>query len=508
MISSSTSRVLPQQLDKEAAVANSTRQNTQRKVYDFPTKAEGKKLIVLDTSVLLHDPRSMFSFQEHDVFIPRQVLKQLDRLKKGQTDVARNARQVSRSIEDIFNGDKKLLRDGASMVEASGGSATGKLFYQVESLSFSLPKDLLDDEADRKIIAAACQLRQKRLSYSEVILVTKDINMRYAALGVEKGNIEAEDYQNDKVLLKDSDVLPTGYHTVAADFWDNLEVVESGKRGHHEFWRVRGDLCRQLDVNDCVHVEGQDLDARVKNHSSAEMTLERITDYRNDKHKVWGINARNIEQSYALNHLMNPDIDLTMLLGDAGTGKSICALAAGFEYIAGKHTHDDEKISKIILTRAMVPVGGEELGYLPGTVDEKFGPWMLALEDTKEALFNNAKKMGRWNDAAQNDQFKDQILIQPISLIAGRTLANSYVIVDEAQNLTPAQAKMLVTRAGFGSKFVLCGNLSQIDTPFLDEKSSGLANIAIRMRAHERVARVILRECVRSRLAALAVERL
>jgi len=482
--------------------------NVQRKIIEFPTKAEGKKLIVLDTSVLLHDPGSMFSFQEHDVFLPRQVLAQLDRHKKGQTDVARNARQVTRTIDAIFMGDKKLLRDGASMAEASGGSATGKLFYQVETLSFALPKDLLDDEADRKIIAVACQLRQKRLAYSEVVLVTKDANMRLSALGVERGNIAAEDYKSDKVLLKDSDVLPTGYHVVSKNFWDGLEVLEAGKKGHHDFWRVRGDLCGQLDINDCIHVEGENLYARVKKHSGAEMTLECITDYRNDKHKVWGISARNIEQCYALNHLMNPDIDLTILLGDAGTGKSICALAAGFEYLSGTITHDDQKISKIILTRAMVPVGGEELGYLPGTVDEKFGPWMLALEDTKEALFNNAKRLGRWNDVAQTDQFKDQILIQPISLIAGRTLANSYVIVDEAQNLTPAQAKMLVTRAGFGSKFVLCGNLSQIDTPFLDEKSSGLANIAMRMKAHERVARVILRECVRSRLAALAVERL
>ena len=481
--------------------------NAQRKIVDHPAKAEGKKLIVLDTSVLLHDPGSLFSFQEHDVFIPRQVLAQLDRLKKGQTDTARNARQVTRSIDTIFMGDKKLLREGASMVEASGGTATGKLYYQVEPLSFSLPKDLLDDEADRKIIAAACQLRQKRLAYSDVVLVTKDANMRYAALAVEKGNIEAEDYKSDKVLLKDSDVLPTGYHVVQKDFWDSLEVLESGKNGHHEFWRVRGALCGQLEVNDCLHVEGEHFDVRVKVRSGAEMTLERITDYRNDKHKVWGINARNIEQNYALNHLMNPDIDLTILLGDAGTGKSICALAAGFEYLGGAHTHDDEKISKIILTRAMVPVGGEDLGYLPGTVDEKFGPWMLALEDTKEALFNNAKKLKHWDKAAV-EQFGEQISIQPIGLIAGRTLANSYVIVDEAQNLKPTQAKMLVTRAGFGSKFVFCGNLSQIDTPFLDEKSSGLANIAMRMKSHDRVARVILQECVRSRLAALAVERL
>lgn len=486
------------------------RRSTQQKVVEFPVKAEGKKLFVLDTSVLLHDPGSMFSFQEHDVFLPRQVLAQLDRHKKGQTDVARNARQVTRTIDAIFMGNKKLLRDGASMAEASGGSATGKLFYQVETLSFALPKDLLDDDADRKIIAVACQLRQKRLAYSEVVLVTKDANMRYAALGVEQGNIAAEDYQNDKVLLKDSDVLPTGYCLAPENFWDGLEVLEAGKRGHHDFWRVRGDLCGQLEVNDCVYIESEKLGVRVKTkkHSGNELTFESITDYRNDRHKVWGINARNIEQCYALDHLMNPDIDLTILLGDAGTGKSICALAAGFEYLqGGKTTHDGEVISKIILTRAMVPVGGEDLGYLPGDVNEKFGPWMLALEDTKEALFNNAKKQKNWG-AAQVEQFNTQISIQPIGLIAGRTLANSYVIVDEAQNLTPAQAKMLVTRAGFGTKFVFSGNLSQIDTPFLDEKSSGLAYVVMRMKGHERVAHVILQECVRSRLAALAVERL
>src|SRR3989344_5275220 len=258
--------------------------NAQRKIVDHPAKAEGKKLIVLDTSVLLHDPQSLFSFKEHDVYLARQVHAQLDRHKKGHTDVARNARLVTRVIDSIFMDDKNLMKNGASMEEASGGSATGKLFYQMESLTFNVPKDTLDDEADRKIIAVTCALRRERRAYTKVVLVTKDTNMRYAALGVIGGNIAAEDYLNDKVLLKDSDVLPTGYYSKPEGFWDSVEVVESGKekKSHHDFWRVRGQLCHELAVNECVHTKdakGQDLLISVREHAGEEMVLERITDY-------------------------------------------------------------------------------------------------------------------------------------------------------------------------------------------------------------------------------------
>lgn len=483
-------------------------QHSPRKVVAF-SKADGKKLMILDTSVLLHDPESLFRFKEHDVFLPGPVLVQLDRHKKGQTDVARNARRVTRILDEVFKGDKKLLKGGASLVEASNASATGKLFFQMEKLEFALPRDLLDDDADRRIIGVACALRRERQDqYDKVVLVTKDMNMRFAALRVQNGDIEAEDYLTDRVLLKDSDVLPVGFQVLPKNFWDNLEVLESGKQGRQEFWRVRGPLCRQLSVNDCVYVEDGSLYAKVRKHSGAEMTLERVKDYQHNGNMVWGVRARNKEQSFALNHLTDPEIDLTILLGDAGTGKSLCALAAGFSHLRKTDTAQDHHgISKIILTRAMVPVGGEDLGFLPGDVNDKFGPWMIALEDTKEALFNNAIEFKLWNEAQVEERTK-QITIQPISLIAGRTLANSYVIVDEAQNLTPYQAKMLVTRAGSGTKFVFCGNLSQIDTPFLDEKSSGLAYLVMRMKGHERVAHVILQECVRSRLAKLAVEKL
>lgn len=486
--------------------------NTQRKVIAHPN-ANGKKLIVLDTSVLLHDPRSLFSFKEHDVFMTRQVHAQLDRHKKGHTDVAHNARLVTRIMDSIFKDDKNLMKNGASMEEASGGSATGKLFYQMESLTFSVPKDTLDDEPDRKIIAATCALRRERRAYTEVVLVTKDTNMRYAALGVVNGGIAAEDYLSDKVLLKDSDVLPKGYHTILKDFWESVEVVDSGKKDHHDFWRVRGQLCQELVVNECIHTKdakGADLFVRVREHTGVEMVLERITDYRLAAHSVFGITARNIQQCFAFSHLMNSEIDLVVLLGDAGTGKSLLALAAGFTHLPGNDRHHHlaggtRDISEIIMTRAMVPVGGEEIGFLPGTVDEKFGPWMNSLEDTREALSDNATKHGLWDDVAKEKQCK-AIKFQPISLTAGRTFANKFVIVDEAQNLTPTQAKMLVTRAGNGAKFVVCGNLSQIDTPFLDEKSSGLAYLVMRMKGREHIAHVILEECVRSRLAALGVQ--
>lgn len=491
-------------------MAQSSNQSSSAAVVRLPN-VNGRKLFVLDTSVLVHDPESLFRFQEHDIYFPRQVLAQLDRLKIGHTDVARNARQVTRMLDAVFNLDTKRMRDGVSLGEVSNAAASGKLFFQMEQLAYTLPKDLIGDEADRRIISVACKLRDTRKEYTDVVLVSKDANMRYAALAAAQGNkgvIKAEDYLKDKVLLKDSDILPTGYHALPPGFWNDFEKVESGKRGTHDFWKVHGRLTREVSVNEFVYLEDGSLFAQVKEQSGDTMTLERITDYRSNKNDVWGVHARNVEQNFGLNCLMDPEIDLVMLLGDAGTGKSISALASGLTHLSrGVSSGDNQGISKIIVTRAMVPVGGEEIGYLPGDVKDKFGPWMMALEDTQDALFSNAAKLRKWEEA-QIEKYKKSISIQPIGMIAGRTLANSYVIVDEAQNLTPYQAKMLVTRAGDGAKFVFCGNLSQIDTPFLDERSSGLAYLVMRMKGDRRVAHVILQECVRSRLAKLGVERL
>ena len=358
---------------------------------DTIANAPAKRLMVLDTSVLLHDPESMLRFQEHDVFLPGELLAQLDRKKSGQTDVARNARQVSRTLDEIFKGDQTLMRDGASLCEISHGAATGKIFFQMETLTFPLSKDLLYDEGDRRIIAVTCALRRERKQYSKVVLVTKDMNMRYAALRVEGGNIGAQDYLNDK--------LPTGFHVLPTDFWETHAVISSGKNGAHSFWRIQGSICQKVWINECVYLEDGSLFARVKERSDTDVLLETLTDYRNGRNTVWGIRARNREQNIALNHLMNPEIDLVILLGDAGTGKSISALAAAFAHLKrGRRTPDENEpgISHILVTRAMVPVGGEELGFLPGGVQDKFGPWMMAIEDTKDALFANALKYKLW----------------------------------------------------------------------------------------------------------------
>lgn len=516
---------------------------TQHKVVRLAqVQKNGRKLIVPDTSVLLHDPESLFRFKDNDIFLCRQVLAQLDRHKKGQTDVGRNARQVARTLNLVFGGNRALMRDGAPLEEPSKGSATGRLFYQFGPLTHPIPKDTLDDDADRKIIGVACALRRERPQYEEVILVTKDINMRYAALGITNvphGGILAEDYLYDRVLLKDEDVLPIGYYQLPDDFWDTHQEVSASKRGEHDVLYVKGPVAKEVRLNECVFIpNGQSYKVRELNGDT--VVLESVTNFMAQKNSIWGVTARNREQNIALNHLTDPSIDLTILLGDAGTGKTFCALAAGFEYLArmnahgarlehafpehGRQTHHTRRhsarrdgghedhqegarestVGRIIVTRPMVPVGGEDLGFLPGDVKEKFGPWTAAIEDAQEALIANARSRQEWDKAAID--FREKIKIQPIGLIAGRTLAKSFIIVDEAQNLTPPQAKMLVTRVGEGTKIVVCGNLSQIDALYLDEKGSGLAYLVMRLRGEKHVAHVILSECVRSRLAALAVK--
>lgn len=475
----------------------SGRQKTQ-KVVAFPS-ATARRLFVLDTSVLLHDPDALTRFKEHDVLIPRQVVAQLDRRKKDQTYVGSNARQVARALNELFNNDRALMKQGVPLVEYSSGSATGNLFVQMESLTFPMPKDILDDDADRRIIGVACALRRERHEYGKVVLVSKDTIMRLAALGVPKSDIEVADYHSDRVLLKDSDVLPSGFHLLSPEDWDAHELFETGQEGARSRWRIRGPLVRQAELNECVFLPDGTC-AKVRHREGDVIDLETATNYA--KHPVSGVTARNREQNIALGHLMDPNIDLTVLLGDAGTGKTLLSVASAFAHLG----RDD--VAQIIVTRAMVPVGGESerLGFLPGDADDKFEPWMMAIQDATEALLHNAGSHENKRDERQITRLRERIKFQPIGLIAGRTFARSVIIVDEAQNLTPHLARMLVTRAGEDTKMIFCGNLSQIDSPYLDERSSGLTFLVMRLRGQPHVAHVILERCVRSRLAKTAVD--
>jgi len=317
--------------------------------------------------------------------------------------------------------------------------------------------------------------------------------------------LAAEDYFNDKVL-EDTDLLYTGMRELPADFWDRHgKGMESWQHGGYTFYRVTGPLSHSLLVNEFVYQEGKGpgetpLYAIVKEVSGRTAVLQTLRDYSHNKNNVWGITARNREQNFALNLLMNPEIDFVTLLGQAGTGKTLLALAAGL-----MTTLEFKTYSEIIMTRVTVPVG-EDIGFLPGTEEEKMNPWMGALEDNLDVLNKTDDEAGEWGRAATRDLIRSRIKVKSLNFMRGRTFINKYLIIDEAQNLTPKQMKTLITRAGPGTKVVCLGNIAQIDTPYLTEGSSGLTYVVDRMKGWSHSGHVTLLRGERSRLADRAAE--
>ena len=455
------------------------------------------KLFVLDTNVLMHDPTSLFRFEEHDLFLPIMTLEELDSNKKGLSEVARNARQASRYLDDIVSNVAGKIDAGIKLQRHAADPATGKLFLQTQALDSSLPESLALGKADNHIIGVVMAL-QRQQPQRQVILVSKDINMRIKARAL---GLPAEDYFNDKVL-EDIDLLYTGVRKLPADFWDqHAKDMESWKKDGHTYYRVTGPLCRELLVNEFVYQEDErPLHAIVRERSDQTALLETIKDYTHQKNSVWGITARNREQNFALNLLMNPDVDFITLLGQAGTGKTLLTLAAGL-----MQTLESKVFSEIIITRVTVPVG-EDIGFLPGTEEEKMNPWMGALEDNLEVLNKSDEEGGEWGRAATRDLIRSRIKVKSLNFMRGRTFLNKYLIIDEAQNLTPKQMRTLITRAGPGTKVVCLGNIAQIDTPYLTEGSSGLTYVVDRFKGWEHGGHVTLQRGERSRLADHAAE--
>ncbi|OXR49242.1 MULTISPECIES: PhoH family protein [unclassified Pusillimonas] len=464
-----------------------------------------RKLFVLDTNVLLHDPNSLFKFEEHDIFLPMLVLEELDHQKKGMSEVARNARQVSRYLDGLV-AENKSLANGLVLDTLGNQEALGTLHFQTTALSSDLPVALPLGKADNVILGvvhALQQLHPKR----EVILVSKDINMRLKALSL---GLPAEDYYNDHVL-DDSDLLYEGVMPLPDNFWTKHgKDVESWQQGGTTYYRIKGPLCAQLIVNEFVYLEGElPLYAQVKEVSGKTAVLATLRDYSHGKNNVWGITAKNREQNFALNLLMNPDCDFVSLLGQAGTGKTLLALAAGLT-----QTLETRRYTEIIITRATVPVG-DEIGFLPGTEEEKMLPWMGALEDNLEVLQLGANTDGvsngnspDWGKNATMELIRSRIKVKSMSFMRGRTFLNKFLIIDEAQNLTPKQMKTLVTRAGPGTKIVCLGNIAQIDTPYLTEGSSGLTYVVDRFKGWPHSGHITLQRGERSRLADYASEAL
>jgi len=457
------------------------------------------KLFVLDTNVLMHDPTSLFRFEEHDIYLPILTLEELDNNKKGMTEVARNARQVSRFLDELVNSVPNGIAEGISLAAKSGGAATGKLYLQTEVITTVLPASLANGKADNQILAVVMHLQRLHPKRS-VALVSKDINMRIKARAL---GIAAEDYYNDKVL-EDTELLYSGMCELPADFWDRHgKAMESWQQGGHTYYRIAGPLVPSLLVNEFLYQETPGeapLFATVKELAGRTAVISTLKDYTHAKNNVWGITARNREQNFALNLLMNPDIDFVSLLGQAGTGKTLLTLAAGLML-----TLEFKVYSEIIMTRVTVPVG-EDIGFLPGTEEEKMNPWMGALEDNLDVLNKTDDEAGEWGRAATRDLIRSRIKVKSLNFMRGRTFINKFLIIDEAQNLTPKQMKTLVTRAGPGTKVVCLGNIAQIDTPYLTEGSSGITYVVDRFKGWPHSGHVTLTRGERSRLADHAAE--
>ena len=464
---------------------------------------EVAKLFVLDTNVLMHDPMSLYRFEEHDIFLPMITLEELDGHKKGMTEVARNVRQVSRELDQLAaslqSSTVEEMAKGLPLDGTGHREAGGKLFFQTELIDAPLPQGLPQGKADNQILGVVQALKGRHPG-REVVLVSKDINMRIKARAL---GLPAEDYRNDKAL-EDSDLLYTGVQALPADFWERHgKTMESWQQGGTTYYRISGPLVPTLLVNELVYLEAPGatpLYAKVTEITGKTAVLKTLKDYGHQKNSVWGVTARNREQNFALNLLMDPECDFVTLTGTAGTGKTLMTLAAGLQQVL-----DERRYTEIIVTRVTVPVG-EDIGFLPGTEEEKMGPWMGALDDNLEVLARSDSSAGEWGRAATNDLVRSKIKIKSLNFMRGRTFLNKFVIIDEAQNLTPKQMKTLITRAGPGTKIVCLGNLAQIDTPYLTEGSSGLTFAVDRFKGWAHSGHVTLARGERSRLADFASE--
>jgi PhoH-like ATPase len=461
------------------------------------------KLFILDTNVLIHDPSSLFRFQEHGIYIPMIVLEELDNSKKGFSEVARSARQASRFLDELIrHADLRSINEGIPLpqIQYAGRideKCSGRLYFQVKRLSSTLPDSLPGGVADNAILGTALALIDE-MPEVLVVLVSKDINMRIKASVL---GIRAEDYHSDQVL-DDVNLLYSGMEELPPDFWaTHCNKLDSWKDSvGRTFYKVNGPLVKNWHGNQFLYLpDHTEFECLVRTIEGDSATLELARDYRTAQHNVWGIQARNREQNFALNVLLDPNIDFVSLLGQAGTGKTLLALAAGLT-----QTLDGKLYKEIIMTRETIPLG-EDIGFLPGTEEEKMAPWMGALLDNLE-LLNSPRDNGDWERGATSNLISSRVKVRALNFMRGRTFLNRYIILDEAQNLTPKQMKTLITRAGPQTKVICLGNLGQIDTPYLTGTTSGLTYVVDHFKNYPHGAHLTLKRGERSRLADFASE--
>ncbi|MCG7498700.1 PhoH family protein [Vibrio sp. Of7-15] len=453
-----------------------------------------RKLFVLDTNILLHEPYAIFSFQEHDVVIPMTVLEELDRLKDSKRDIARDARVAIRALEDIFHdATPEQISEGIPLSQDHNVKGTISILadYQIKETV----KAFADKAGDNRILNAVLYLQNKR-SPREVVLITKDINMRLRAKGA--GVRFVDDYRSDQ-LIDDVQFLTKGFRQIEGDFWQKVGNVESRTIGRNTLHTIDSNTLESAFINQYVIDEHDDFAARVQSIEGEQIQIKDIGRERLMHRQAWGIHPKNIYQGMALDALLDPDIDLVILTGPAGCGKTILAMAAALEQNIERKMYD-----KIIVTRN-TPEIAESIGFLPGTEEEKMMPWLAAITDTLEALHQHdvcTDGSLKYICDKANLQFKS------INFMRGRSIQNAFVLLDECQNLTASQIKTIITRCGEGTKLVCSGNLAQIDSPYLTPVTSGLTYIVERFKNFEGSANIYLNGVVRSRLAEFAEENL
>ena len=460
-----------------------------------------KKLFVLDTNILMHDPTALYRFEEHDIYLPMVVLEELDNHKTGLSEVARNVRQTNRMLVDLMSHTSHEEIVQGIPIQGFPGmghiQTAGRLFFQTDDYEPLRPSSLPGHKADNTLLATALGL-QKQHQDKQVIIISKDINLRIKA-GIV--GLNAQDYFNDRVL-DDVTLLHSGLHILDNHFWEEHDKgMESWQENGNLFYRIQGPLIEQWNLNDCLSTKDDQFQAIVRCLEGEQAILQVARDFTQSKHAVWGITARNPEQNFALNLLLDPEIDFVTLQGTAGTGKTLLTIAAGLMQVM-----DLKRYNEIIMTRVTIPVG-EDIGFLPGTEEEKMTPWMGALIDNLEVL-HGTQEGGSFGRSATQDVLQDKIKIRSLNYMRGRTFLNRFIIIDEAQNLTSKQVKTLVTRAGPGSKIICLGDIKQIDTPYLSENTSGLTYAVDRLKHWQHSAHMTLTRGERSRLAYYAAEHL
>ncbi len=437
--------------------------------------AEGK-IFVLDTNVLLHDHKCLYSFEENDVIIPIVVLEELDKFKKGNDQINFQAREFVREMDRLAG--ENLFTEGISLGEGHGRLfiATGKPLPPEMEASFS------EKTPDHRILAIALHVKAT-FPQRQTTLITKDINLRMKAKSL---GLKAEDYESDKV--KNIDILHQGVDTI--DNFDAALIEALYKDG--QFPSDQYPLKEEE-----VLVPNQYFVLRNANQSvlawfdPLSKMIRRV-----EKHQAFGIEPRNAEQTFSLHALLNPDIKLVSLTGKAGTGKTLLALAAAMQ--------QHKQFNQILLARPIMPLANRDLGFLPGDINEKIGPYMQPLYDNLSVIKTRFQQQSRELSLIEEMQKRQELVITPLAYIRGRSLSDVFFIIDEAQNLTPHEVKTIITRAGEGTKMVFTGDIHQIDSPYLDMQSNGLAYFTDKMRGQDLFAHVNLVKGERSYLAELA----